>query len=282
MVDAALRQGDVNHITGDVHYLAFLLRKNRTALTVHDCGSMVRLGGLRRRVFQWIWLELPVSRCSVVTVISENTKRELLRYTSCPENRIRVVPDPVGNEFRPVPKTFNANKPTILHLGTGENKNLDRLTTALQGMRCKLDIVGPLSPRAKQTLGRSGIDHEWAAGLSDGEVAAKYRAADLVAFCSTYEGFGMPIIEAQATGRPVVTSNIEPMASVAGGAACLVDPWAPASIRAGILRVIGDRDYREELVRLGFENVKRFSAEAVARLYLDVYRELERPTRRPR
>src|ERR1035437_4678510 len=82
MLEAALRQGDVNHITGDVHYLALLLRKNRTVLTIHDCRSLSRLRGLRRMVYRWIWLTLPVSRCSLVSVGSEHTETEVLRYTS--------------------------------------------------------------------------------------------------------------------------------------------------------------------------------------------------------
>jgi glycosyltransferase involved in cell wall biosynthesis len=274
ILEAALAQGDVNHITGDVHYLALLLRKKRTILTVHDCGSMVRLRGIRRLLFQWLWLRLPVSRCSLVSVISEHTKGEILRYTSCPKGKIRVVPDPVGNEFRPVPKTFNADQPRILQVGTGNNKNLGRLTVALSGVRCRLDIIGRLSPELKRTLEHSGIEHEWSASLSDAEVAAKYREADLVAFCSTYEGFGMPIIEAQAIGRPVVTSEIEPMRGVAGGAACLVDPYDADSIRKGILRVIGEPAYRDDLVRRGFENATKFSAEEIGRLYMNLYCEV--------
>ena len=273
-VDAALSQGDVNHVTGDVHYLAPLLRKNRTVLTVHDCGTMLRICGLRRLVYLWMWLELPLRRCSIVTVISEQTKRELLQYTSCPEYKIRVVPDPVSDEFRPAPKAFNADRPRILHIGSTVNKNLDRLTAALSGIPCKLDIIGRISVDAKKRLDDAGVEYECAAGLSSAEVVAKYREADLVAFCSTYEGFGMPIIEAQAVGRPVVTSNIEPMSGVAGGAACLVDPFDVDSIRKGILRVIGDPAHRYELVLKGFENVQRFSPEAVGRVYLEIYQEV--------
>jgi glycosyltransferase involved in cell wall biosynthesis len=280
-LEAALRQGDINHITGDVNYLALLLHKKRTVLTICDCRTMLRLHGFRRRLFQWMWLKLPVSRCSLVSVISEETKREVLRFTSCPESKIRVVPVPVGSEFLPSPKAFNADRPRILQVGTGDNKNLGRLTAALSGIRCKLDIIGPVSFDAKSRLEDAGIVYEWAARLSDAEVAAKYREADLVVFCSTYEGFGMPIVEAQAVGRPVVTSNMLPMSEVAGGAACLVDPYDEGAIRKGILRVIGEPAYRDDLVRSGFENVKRFSAEEIGRLYMQLYRELAIPRRDP-
>src|ERR1035438_9164197 len=165
-VDEALSQGDVNHVTGDVHYLAPLLRKNRTVLTVHDCGTMLRICGLRRLVYLWMWLELPLRRCSIVTVISEQTKRELLQYTSCPEYKIRVVPDPVSDEFRPAPKAFNADRPRILHIGSTVNKNLDRLTAALSGIPCKLDIIGRISVDAKKRLDDAGVEYECAAGLS--------------------------------------------------------------------------------------------------------------------
>ena len=273
MVEAALRQGDINHITGDVHYLAFLLRKDRTLLTVHDCGSMLRLQGVRRWLFQWLWLKLPVLRCSVVSVISEHTKKEVLEYTSCIESKIRVVPDPVGAEFQPAPRKFNTLKPRILQVGAAENKNLGRLAAALAGINCKLDIIGAPLPNARDALEQFGIDYAWLAELSDAEVAGRYREADVVVFCSTSEGFGMPIVEGNAIGRPVVTSDLEPMRTVAGGAACLVDPFDIGSIRGGILRVVEDTGYREELVRRGFENVKRFEAQAIASSYAAIYAE---------
>lgn len=274
IVEAAFVQGDVNHITGDVNYLALLLRKKRTLLTIHDCRGMLWEHGFRKLMYEWIWLRLPVRRSGLVSVISEQTKQEVLRYTSCPEAKIRVIPDPVSSAFQPCPKPFDADKPTILQVGTGDHKNLQRVAQALSGIRCKLEIIGRPSAEAEEQFRLAGVEYEWAADLPGEEVVRKYMASDLIVFCSTYEGFGMPIVEANAVGRPVVTSSIEPMASVAGGAACLVDPFDPASIRSGILRVIEDRDYRERLVRLGLENAKRFSAEAVARSYLAVYQEL--------
>ena len=118
------------------------------------------------------------------------------------------------------------------------------------------------------------IEYSSAANLSVDEMVKEYINCDLCTFVSTYEGFGLPIVEAQATGRPVVTSNILSMPEVAGEAACLVDPFNVSSIRAGILKVINDSVYRDWLVQCGFENVKRFRPETIAKQYINVYREL--------
>jgi len=98
-----------------------------------------------------------------------------------------------------------------------------------------------------------------------------YRDADVVALVSTYEGFGLPILEGNATGRPVVTSNVYSMPEVAGGSACLVDPFNIASIRHGFIRVFTDEAYRTSLVEAGLDNVGRFRSFAVAQAYASVY-----------
>lgn len=274
MLAAARAQGRINHITGDVHYLALLLPRDRTVLTIHDCRSMVRLGGMRRRIFQWLWLKLPVACAGLVTVVSEQTRQEVLRYTGCPDSKIRLIPESVSTALRPLPRAFHSERPTILQVGTADNKNLTRVVEALAGIPCSLRIVGRLAAEAEAALRKSGIDYSSCAGVSDEQLVEEYAAADMVVFCSTYEGFGMPIVEANAVGRAVVTSDREPMRSVASGAACLVDPCDVASIRAGVLRVMHDNTYRASLIEKGLENAKRFHPEAIAAAYLAAYREL--------
>ena len=84
----------------------------------------------------------------------------------------------------------------------------------------------------------------------------------------------MPIIEAQATGRPVLTSNLGAMKEVAGDAACLVDPFDTDAIRAGLERIMADDSYRAQLIAAGFENVKRFTQERIAAQYAELYHDM--------
>ena len=108
----------------------------------------------------------------------------------------------------------------------------------------------------------------------------EYRNADMLLFVSTYEGFGLPIVEANAVGRPVVTSQISSMPEVAADAACLVDPYDVASIRHGVQRVIENAAYRNELIQRGYVNAMRFSQEVVAARYAEVYRDVASASRR--
>jgi glycosyltransferase involved in cell wall biosynthesis len=176
----------------------------------------------------------------------------------------------------PDPRPFHSECPRILHVGTKRNKNLDRAVEALCGLPCTLDVVGSLDDRQLALLSGSGVSWENGMDLSWEEMRDRYRSCDMLLFPSTFEGFGLPILEAQAMGRPVVTSRASSMPEVAGDGACLVDPFNVASIREGVLRVIRDREYREVLVRKGFENVERFRPEAVARMYMDVYEEVNK------
>jgi glycosyltransferase involved in cell wall biosynthesis len=108
--------------------------------------------------------------------------------------------------------------------------------------------------------------------LTDGELVAAYRRCDMVVFASLYEGFGLPILEAQAMGRPVITSNFGAMKEAAGDGALLVDPRSVEEIRAAILRIKNEPGLREELVRKGRENAERFRADAIALKYAEIYR----------
>lgn len=274
ILESPFSQGDVNHVTGDIHYLTYLLKKKKTILTVHDCAAIERLAGWRKKVYLLLWFQLPELRSAMCSAISESTKKELLKYLKCDPNKIKVIYDPLMPNFRPVPKICNSIKPVILHIGTGDNKNLIRLSQALKGISCHLRIIGILSNMQMEALAENGIEYSSVSNLTDESIVAEYENCDLLAFVSTYEGFGLPIVEANAVGRPVITSNVYSMPEIAGEAACIVDPYHVHDIRAGVLRVIDDEDYRQDLIEKGFRNISRFQPHVIASQYLTLYNQI--------
>lgn len=274
IIEASLRQGDINHITGDIHYATYLLKRNKTLLTILDCRNIEKLSGLKQWLFRALWFDIPIYRSRRVSVISDFTAKQLIHHCAYAREKICIVYCPVNPAYTPNPKSFNLSKPIILQVGTGNNKNLERVAEALTSIPCRLDIVGKLSDSQIEILNKFNIDYTNAHSLSHIQVLQKYQTCDLVVFASTYEGFGMPIIEANAVGRPVITSNICSMPEVAGNAACIVDPFDISSIRTGILKIINEPEYREDLIKKGYKNVERFKAEKIAGDYVKIYQEM--------
>jgi glycosyltransferase involved in cell wall biosynthesis len=265
-------QGDVWHVTGDIHYVALFLSRKQTVLTVHDCEILDRLSGWRRALVKLFWFTLPVHHAMRLTVNSQTTKRRLLQEVRIPADRIEVIPVSVSPSFQPHSKPFNVDCPTILQVGTKANKNVERLVRALQGIRCRLEIVGPVVDSLRKLLGDCRVDFQVFGRLTDEELVTRYQEADIISFVSTHEGFGMPIVEAQCVERVCVTSNCSSMPEVAGEGACLVDPFSVESIRDGFLKVIADSGYREVLIEEGRKNRRRFDAQRIADQFLEVYR----------
>ncbi len=270
----SLNDCDLIHQTGDIHYAILGVWRRPVVLTVPDLRFLEEARGLKRFLFWWLWLYLPCLRANQVTVISEFTKARLLALCRVKPAKVRVIPCCVAPEFIAMPKSWPSGKPRLLQVGTTDNKNLTRLVEACAGLPIQLAILGKLTAAQRESLDRYRVDYEEFCNLPKDQVVALYAASDLVVFVSSYEGFGIPILEAQAVGRPVLTSDLSPMREVAGGGALLVDPFNHEAIRLGILRLLGDAGLREKLVAEGFRNVCQYSASAVALQYAAVYREV--------
>lgn len=268
---AAFKQGEINHVTGDVNYLNMFFRKNKNVITILDCGLLYEKKGLAHYLYKFFWYTLPIKKAKYVVAISQSTKDEILKYIKCDSNKIIPIHVSISDKFERTDKTFNKEKPVILHIGSAPNKNLKRLIQALEGISCKLDIVGLLSQDELDLLKTSKIENNISTGLTETEVIKKYEECDILSLVSTYEGFGMPILEANTVGRPVITSNILSMPEVAGDAALIVNPYNIDEIRNGILKIINDYDYRNDLIKNGFKNISRFKLENITNDYFNLY-----------
>ncbi len=267
------KKADILHITGHIHYIALKLPKYKTVLTVHDLRILHDRNGIRRSIIKYLFFDLPIKHLKYLTAISTATKLELIHETKCDESKISVIENPVSKVINEIKlKEFNQTNPVILQVGTALHKNIPNLITALKGINCTLKIVGKLESKLVELLRYTSYENVY--DLNEEDMQKAYSDADIVSFCSTYEGFGLPIIEAQMFGKPLITSKLSPMKEVAGEGACLVNPLEVENIRSAILQIISDESYRKALILQGFNNLKRFDSAKIAQKYIDLYKEI--------
>lgn len=215
-----------------------------------------------------------------VVAVSEATKQDIMRTYGLPADRIRVVYNAPGGNFAPQPAAeqasirtrFSNGQPYILFVGALQpRKNLVNLLRAFDvfktrsGSATQLLIVGRQAWKAGPILEvYQQMRHREAVHLtgrvSDAELAQLYAAARGCAYVPYFEGFGIPIVEAQASGCPVITSNVSSMPEVAGpNGALLVNPFDVADITEALVQLDSDPLLRQRLIARGLENVQRFS-----------------------
>lgn len=256
----------IYHVTGHVHYAALALPKTSTILTIHDLVFLSNYKGLRRLVMKWLFLDLPVNRVKWVTTVSEKTKQEILLHTQCDPDKIIVIENPVDPGLT-VANKATSSIPTLLFLGTKQNKNLENCIPAIYNLSVKLRIVGEVSPVQELMLRKFNIDYSSTKNLDENELRDEYKKCDIVLFPSFYEGFGLPVIEAFAVGKPVITSEIAPMKYIAKDAVLYVDPHSITSIRYAVQKLILSPELQNDKISKGFEILPSYQVDTVLAKY---------------
>ncbi|MFC1806286.1 glycosyltransferase family 4 protein [Planctomycetota bacterium] len=231
-------------------------------------------------------------RAARIIAISENTKREFLEHHTVADGVVRVVPLGVSPEFRPhTPEAeaaaaakYGLDRDYLLYVGAiTTRKNIRRLAAAFSKVVQDKDLLLVLAGRPGY-----GADAELAAieelGLQDrvrslgyvddADLPVLYSGAKLLVFPSLHEGFGLPLLEAMASGTPCVTSNVTSPPEVVGDAALLVDPLDADAIADAILTLLRDEALYAGLSQRGLDRAKLFPWQRTARETLAVYREV--------
>jgi glycosyltransferase involved in cell wall biosynthesis len=283
----------------DLLHVPSLLAPTRSTMplivTIHDL-SVLRFPDKFPRWFRtWVGLTLPrvVSYATLVITDSEASRLDLLNAWSHLEGRIAVVP--LGIPSRPPPdlnsqhlartqRAYGLDAPFVLTVGSLEpRKNIPRLLQAIHRLRndpatreIRLVHVGPpgwLDQETHATISALGLAGavRFIGYVPDADLPVLYQMARVTAYPSLFEGFGLPIVEAMASGCPVVTSGVSSMPEVAGGAALLVDPTDVDDIVNAISRLWLDEELRQRQRALGLARAAQLSVENMARATLEVY-----------
>jgi glycosyltransferase involved in cell wall biosynthesis len=279
------------------HYVLPPLVRCQSIVTIHDCIHLMFPQYLPNRLalrYAKTSMALAARRADRILTVSETSKRDIIKFFGTPSEKIDVIYNAFDERFGANPEEeavvrvrerFQLHDPFVLYAGNVKpHKNLERLIEAFHlvrsgGLDLKLVLIG--DEISKYAALRRAIHRyqlhpyvRFLGYLPEETLAIMYRLAGVFVFPSLYEGFGLPPLEAMASGTPVVTSNVSSLPEVTGNAALLVDPYDPRAIADGITRVITDRSLADELRRKGLARAQQFSWETSVRRVRDIYREV--------
>ncbi len=277
---------DVLHSLG---YVGPLLIRCPHIVTIHDVnflGHKGRHSAVVRRTFRF-FVERTARDAKRVITDSEFSGREIVRHMNVPREKIEVI-HLAGRDI--AEQQSNGAAGSAIAAGIGRpyvvafsslsaHKNIPQLISAFarisRSVPHALVLIGHLPERsaAREALQSADDDRIVFTGyLPDSEVDSLMRGASLFAFPSLYEGFGLPILDAQLAGVPVACSSAGSLPEIAGEGAVVFDPHSVDDMADALLRCLTDNTLRDTLVASGMKNARLFSWERTARRTLDVYR----------
>lgn len=242
--------------------------------TVHDFTYELFVNNWAKRTLHCRQKHAAIRKAQCVVCISENTRRDLLRllpdvdprkvhviYNGVEDQKFHILPDTQYQDF-------------ALFVGRrDEYKNFQAILQPLALLNVPLRIVGsPLSKSELQQLQQSGINYQYLGLVSDQELNRLYNTALFLFYPSLYEGFGLPVLEAQMAGCPVLAFNASSIPEIIGDPSLMLDEISAQSI-APHLQHFRDPNTRRQIVTAGISNARRFTWDRMAAQYLALYTE---------
>jgi glycosyltransferase involved in cell wall biosynthesis len=272
-----------------------LITRSKTILAMHGGGQLVM-----RHLFRW-WDRMYVSvanplyckKAAAIITMTNIGARDIVKYMGADPRKMRVIPEAYNDRCRVleeaetvgVKEKYRLPREFILFVGGIQPmKNFGNLLRAYhkihRSIPHKLVAVGfnrwKFSDDLK-LIDELGLRDKiiFPGFVADEEVPAFYNLASLFVLPSLYEGFGIPVLEAMASGCPVITSKTGCSPEVAGDAALLIDPYDPDDIAGAIQKILTDTQLRDELIQKGLQRAQQFSWEKCARETLHVFESVQ-------
>jgi len=270
-----------------VHVLPFVHPKN-SVVTLHGVEYEYYPQMYPRQHLRYLrWsTRYALKKARKIIAVSENTRKDLLKWYHAQPEKIAVVHHGFSFEKASLPSPENNSfekRPYILFVGRLEaKKNILGLLKAFDLLKKKYKVPHKLILGGPRGYGYEKIITPWRSRRNDiiekGYLTEKEKwlllqKADVFVLPSFYEGFGLPILEAQAAGCPVVTSNVSSLPEIAGQGALLVDPKDIEQIAEAMYKIINEEQCRKNLIKEGYQNLKRFSWQRCAQETLKILTE---------
>lgn len=250
-----------------------IIHPKKTVVTIHGLEYEFCKEGYSfwERLYMRVSIRYSCQVASTVICVSENTKCDVMKLYGVAEEKIRVIYEGYEEKTQSQNDKFQTNsKPYLLFIGRlEERKNVVRIIETFEMLKEKYQIPHELVLVGKPGYGYERIKAQISNSKCQNKIQEKgyvneeekwalLRGADVFLFPTLYEGFGIPVLEAQSVGVPVVTSNISSLPEVAGDGAVFVDPESVESMGAGIRSILSDPVRRSAIIERATHNVSRF------------------------
>jgi len=269
----------------------------KNVVTIHDITTILYPETFNKKdVLLWDFtIKAVLKKCDVFIADSYNTKQDCIKHLHIQEDNIQVIPLAVDKIFKPIivseelkreiAAKYGIEYPYILYVGTLEGrKNITTLINAYAklrkaGINHKLVIAGRKGWKYADiftAIERNNLQNDiiFTGFVEREELPLLYNLADVFAYPSLYEGFGIPPLEAMACGTPVVVSNSSSLPEVVGDAGILIDPYNVDELSSALLSIISDKTLQNELKIKGMNKAREFSWEKTAKETWSVYEQL--------
>jgi glycosyltransferase involved in cell wall biosynthesis len=266
--------------SGDVFYSPSFMPPIKSpipfVITIHDLNHLYYYSKFHKFYLKYI-IGYLASKAKKIITVSQFTKHEIVEKLKIDCNKVEVIYNGIDSSFTLNNESYLLERPYFLYIGNKRKyKNIIRMLRAFAHAEIPneymLAISGNTNPELDNEIKLLGIANriKFLGTINNADLPKIYKGAYALLFVSLMEGFGLPILEAMASGTPVITSNISSLPEIAGNAALFVDPFAVRDISNAIERLVKDVDLSNTLIGLGYERSKKFNWNETAKQTWDI------------